>query len=220
MADVILDRVDYTKLDDPRSPVRIRLNSTAVQVKHLGETPVGRLRTDDRETEVTYVREDRLYRVGSKGAILACDNSVIPYICPELPEDQREALLLADRAVNMMTTVLVRTWTSFERLGISGVDSPGMFLQHLQSPYAETLRHIPAGTRPCGPRPGRIAEPVRRSAPPNHGSGAVRRQSTRTRHSAPGATCGASDPRVENPVRGLRASDPGAACASPFARWL
>ncbi len=127
MADVVLDRADYSKLDEPSTPVRIRLNSIAVQVKHLGEAPVGRLRTDDRETEVTYVRAGRLYRVRSKGTILACDNSMIPYICPELPDEQREALLLADRAVNMMTTVLVRTWTSFERLGITGVDSPGMF---------------------------------------------------------------------------------------------
>jgi len=127
MADVVLDRADYSKLDEPSTPVRIRLNSIAVQVKHLGEAPVGRLRTDDRETEVTYVRASRLYRVRSKGTILACDNSMIPYICPELPKNQREALLLADRAVNMMTTVLVRTWTSFARLGITGVDSPGMF---------------------------------------------------------------------------------------------
>jgi spermidine dehydrogenase len=127
MADVVLDRTDYSKLDEPSTPVRIRLNSIAVQVKHLGEAPGGRLRTDDRETEVTYVRAGRLYRVRSKGTILACDNSMIPYICPELPKDQREALLLADRAVNMMTTVLVRTWTSFARLGITGVDSPGMF---------------------------------------------------------------------------------------------
>ncbi len=127
MADGILDRVDYSKLDEPSAPVRIRLESSAVQVKHLGEIPVGRLRTDDRETEVTYVREGRPYRVRSKGTILACDNSMIPYICPGLPEKQREALLLSDRAVNMMTTVVVRNWTSFERLAITGVDSPGMF---------------------------------------------------------------------------------------------
>ena len=127
MAEGILDRVNYSKLDEPGSPVRIRLNCTAVQVKHLGAAPVGRLRTDDRETEVTYVLEGKLYRVRSKGTILACNNSMIPYICPELPEEQREALLLNDRAVNMMTTVAIRTWASFERLGIVGVDSPGMF---------------------------------------------------------------------------------------------
>ena len=127
MADGILDRVDYSTLDEPSSPVRIRLNSAAVQVKHLGAAPVDRLRTDDRETEVTYVRDGKLYRVRSKGTILACDNAMIPYICRELPAEQRQALLLADRAVNMMTTVLVRTWKSFEKLGITGVDSPGMF---------------------------------------------------------------------------------------------
>ena len=36
-ADVVLARADYAKLDRADSPVRIRLNSTAVRVKHLGD---------------------------------------------------------------------------------------------------------------------------------------------------------------------------------------
>ena len=37
LSDVILAKANYAKLDDSSSPVRIRLNSTAVRVKHLGD---------------------------------------------------------------------------------------------------------------------------------------------------------------------------------------
>ena len=37
MADIELQRTDYSKLDAPRSPVRLRLNSAAVGVRHVGE---------------------------------------------------------------------------------------------------------------------------------------------------------------------------------------
>ena len=36
-SDVVLAKANYAKLDDGNWPVRIRLNSTAVRVKHLGD---------------------------------------------------------------------------------------------------------------------------------------------------------------------------------------
>jgi spermidine dehydrogenase len=36
-ADVILAKANYVRLDSSASPVKIRLNSTAVRVKHLGD---------------------------------------------------------------------------------------------------------------------------------------------------------------------------------------
>src|SRR4029077_3034194 len=38
-SDVVPAKAIYGKLDQPSSPVRIRLNSTAVRVKHLGDAP-------------------------------------------------------------------------------------------------------------------------------------------------------------------------------------
>ena len=37
MEDAVTSRINYARLDDPDSPVRIRLNSTAVRAKHLGD---------------------------------------------------------------------------------------------------------------------------------------------------------------------------------------
>jgi spermidine dehydrogenase len=81
--DSVLSRVDYSKLDRPSSPVRIRLSSTAVRVRHSGSA------TSARDVEVTYAREKKVYTVRAKGVVLACWNMMIPYVCPELPEKQR-----------------------------------------------------------------------------------------------------------------------------------
>src|SRR6185437_608434 len=37
-ADIVTQRANYAKIDDPSSPVRIRLSSTAVRVKHVGDS--------------------------------------------------------------------------------------------------------------------------------------------------------------------------------------
>lgn len=127
MGDVELIRVNYATLDDPKSSVRLRLNSTVMKVQHTGRAPTARLVPDLREVEVTYVRGGKAFRVRGKGCVLACNNAMIPYLCPELPARQKEALHLAVRAVNMLTCVLVRDGSAFEKLGVSNITCPGSF---------------------------------------------------------------------------------------------
>jgi spermidine dehydrogenase len=79
MEDIVTARVNYARLDDASSPVRIRLNSTAVKVKHAGDP------ASAKEVEVTYVRGGQARRVRGANCILACYNMVIPYLCPEMP---------------------------------------------------------------------------------------------------------------------------------------
>src|SRR5262245_65316804 len=62
--DSVLSLVDYSKLDRPSSPVRIRLSSTAVRVRHSGSA------TSARNVEVTYAREKKVYTVRAKGVVL------------------------------------------------------------------------------------------------------------------------------------------------------
>ncbi len=127
MSSIETTRVDYSKLDDPKSPVRIRLSSTAVRVKHASDHKPGLLESDDREVDVTYVRDGKAYRVRGKGCVLACNNAMIPYLCPEMPDKQKQALHMAVRAVNMQTSVFLRDWKSFVKAGVSNVFAPGSF---------------------------------------------------------------------------------------------
>jgi spermidine dehydrogenase len=121
MSDVILAKANYSKLDDAASPVRIRLNSTAVRVKHAGDASASG------EVEISYARGGKVYVARAKSAILACWHVVIPYICEELPAQQKEAMSLAQKVPLLYTNVAVRNWSSFQKLETNSVYAPGCY---------------------------------------------------------------------------------------------
>jgi len=121
MERIVTARLDYSKLDREHSRVRLRLGSTAIHVSHRGES------TKATEVEVTYVQNGVARRFRAANCVLACNNSVIPYICPELPGDQRQALSLALKAPLVYTNVLLRNWKAFHKLGVEGIRSPGSY---------------------------------------------------------------------------------------------
>jgi len=120
-ADVVMARADYSKLDRDSSPVRIRLNSTAVRVKHMGGA------ASAREVEVVYARAGKAYRVTAANCVLACWHVVIPYICTELPDPQKTALASAAKVPLLYTNVAIRDWTAFQKLKTSAIYAPGMY---------------------------------------------------------------------------------------------
>ena len=69
----------------------------------------------------------RLHRVWARAAVLACWHSVIPYLCPELPEPQRAALAYAIKVPLVYTNVFIRQWTAFQQLGVHAIASPGLW---------------------------------------------------------------------------------------------
>jgi spermidine dehydrogenase len=121
LSDVVLAKANYGKLDESASPVRIRLNSTAVRVRHIGDA------ANANEVEVAYARGGKVYTAKAKNTILACWHVVIPYICDELPEKQKDALASAQKVPLLYTNVALRNWTSFQKLGVSSVYAPGMY---------------------------------------------------------------------------------------------
>ena len=122
LEDSIMARLDYSRLDRSSSSVRIRLNSTVVQVRHRGSPESAS------EVDVTYVGPDGSARtVRAAHVVMACQNDIIPYICPEMPAEQRDALDYGERMPIVYTNVLIRDWTSFADLGIRSVNAPGMY---------------------------------------------------------------------------------------------
>jgi spermidine dehydrogenase len=119
--DIVTAKADYSRLDKSDSPVRIRLSSTAVRVNHPGDPDSGR------EVEVSYARGKQVFTVRAKGAVLACWNMVIPYLCPELPEKQKEALKFGTKVPLVYSVVAVRDWKPFQKLGVRQVSAPGMY---------------------------------------------------------------------------------------------
>ncbi len=118
--DVGTVRVDYSQLDRQNQSTRIRLNSTVVNVRHRGAAA-------DRDVEVSYVRDGRTQQVRGRACVMACWNTVIPYLVPELPQRQREALAFGVKAPLVYTSIAIRNWTAFQTLGVSRVSTPSMY---------------------------------------------------------------------------------------------
>ncbi len=140
MDDVVTARADYSRLDDPASPVRIRLNSTAVHVSHVGPAHTAK------QVEIAYDRGGKLQTVRASHCILACYNVMIPYICPELPEKQRQSLSYLVKSPLVYTHVAISNWTSFHKLGVHQIVSPGSYhcFTALDFPVSMGTYHFPS----------------------------------------------------------------------------
>jgi len=123
--DVVTSRANYAKLDEESSPVRIRLSSTAVRVKHLGDAATAK------QVEVSYVRGGKLYTAKAKNSVLACWHVVIPYICDELPSKQKDALASAQKVPLLYTNVVLQNSASFYKLGANSIYAPGGYHTHV-----------------------------------------------------------------------------------------
>src|SRR5712671_4524805 len=73
MEDIVTAKMNYARIDDPASPVRIRLNSTAVRVRHVGDL------SNAKEVEVTYVLAGKAHKVRAAACVMACYNVIVPY---------------------------------------------------------------------------------------------------------------------------------------------
>jgi spermidine dehydrogenase len=140
MEDIVTARMNYARLDSSDSSVRIRLNSTAVRAKHIGDPQTAR------EVEVTYVRGGRAHKVKAANCVLACYNVMVPYLCPEMSEKQKEALAYAVKIPLVYTNVQIANWKPLQKLGLSGIYAPGSYFSSvsLDFPVSMGEYHFPS----------------------------------------------------------------------------
>jgi spermidine dehydrogenase len=119
--DVVTARVDYHLLDRSDSSVRLRLSSIVLGAQHLGDP------SSAREVQVRYVRGGRVQTVRAAGCVLACYNAMIPYLVPELPEAQKTALHQLVKSPLVYTSVALRNWQAFSKLGVEYIYAPGSY---------------------------------------------------------------------------------------------
>ena len=150
MEEVGAARINYALLDRARQPARIRLNSTVLNVRHDGDP--------DRASEVviSYNRGGKMYDVRAKSCVMACWNMFIPYLVPELPAAQKEALAYAVKGPLVYTSVGVKNWKAWQKLGVSYLNAPTMYhpeaslteavslgdLKHPQTPEEPIALHL------------------------------------------------------------------------------
>ncbi|WP_447752310.1 FAD-dependent oxidoreductase [Pseudomonas nicosulfuronedens] len=124
MNDIVLATFDYAKLDQPSNAVRLRLNSTAVNVKNR-----------DGGVDVGYSRAGALHRVRARHCVLACYNMIIPYILRDLSAEQSHALAQNVKFPLVYTKVVIRNWQSFMKLGVHEIYAPSQPYSRVKLDY-------------------------------------------------------------------------------------
>lgn len=117
--DAVTARVNYAQLDRNAAPVRLRLNSIAIRARHLGDPKSAG------QVEVTYLRGGQAFTARARGSVLAGYNMMIPYLCPELPAAQKEALHKLVKTPLVYTSVALRNRQAFDALKVHRVYAPG-----------------------------------------------------------------------------------------------
>ena len=89
--------------------------------------------------------------------VMACWNMFIPYLVPDLPANQKEALAYGVKGPLVYTSVAVKNWTAFQKLGVASTSTrrrcttPACALaeavslgdlQHPQSPDEPIVLHL------------------------------------------------------------------------------
>lgn len=119
--DILHAKLDYSQLDRENWPVRLRLNSTVVNVAHDGDYKSAKT------VRVGYVQNGKTRAVQAKHCVMACYNAMIPSICPELGKRQKNALAKQVKTPILYTNVALRNWQAWKNLGLGAVSCPGSY---------------------------------------------------------------------------------------------
>jgi spermidine dehydrogenase len=117
--EIVTSKFDYAELDKSSNIVRIRLNSTVVNVRHGGDPK------DSSEVFVNYINDKKSYQVKGKSVVMACYNMMIPHIVSGLPEEQAAALRRSVKIPLQYTTVGLKNWRAIKEIQMGMAMSPG-----------------------------------------------------------------------------------------------
>ena len=137
MHSIVLSKFDYSKLDLENSYVRLRLNSTVVNVCNAKNkiVDIGYLDKPVFDENGKFVKLGKLHRIQAKHVVMANYNMMIPDILAELPDEQKDALSLNVKAPLLYTNVMISNWKSFVALGVHEIYSPSMPYAKLKLDY-------------------------------------------------------------------------------------
>ena len=141
MEDVVTAPFDYGRLDDAANDVRLRLSSTVVQIKHAGRSAV----------DVLYVTNGEVKRVRCGHVVYAGYETMLPYICPDLAADQRDAVAACVKAPLVYVNVALRNWRAWADRGVHNINNPAGFYSILKLDYPVSLGDYRCAATPDEP---------------------------------------------------------------------
>ena len=113
LADDANKRVNFGVLDRAGAPLRVRLGSTAVHLRHEGHPG------QSERVLVTYVREGKLHRVRAKAVVMGSGGWVNRNVVGDLSADHKTAYAEFRYGPVLTANVAVRHWRYFDKLGFT-----------------------------------------------------------------------------------------------------
>lgn len=114
LENICRNHLNFAALDREGAGTRIRLDSTAVWVKHDGDPAKSDFVT------ILYTRAGKTSRVQARSVVMAGGSWTTRHIVRDLPDDRRAAYAQFYRSPCMVANVAVRNWRFLYKIGISG----------------------------------------------------------------------------------------------------
>ena len=141
MKDIVLSKFDYSKLDIPNNLVKIRLNSTVVNV------------TDPySNVNIGYLdKKGKLHKVQAKHTVMAGYNMMIPHILSDMSQEQKKSLSANVKACIVYSKVIIKNWNSFYKLGVHEIYVPKMPYSRVKLDYPVNIGNYKHSQNPNEP---------------------------------------------------------------------
>ena len=145
LEDVCRKNINFAALDRPGAASRIRLDSTAVWVKHDGDP------AKSESVTIAYTRGGKTYRVKARSVVMAGGSWTTRHIVRDLPEDRKEAYASSIARLAWWPTSQFATGDSSTRWGFpaaSGLKAWEVTCRSANWPFAERIRQPLVPIRP------------------------------------------------------------------------
>lgn len=109
--DIITGSINFKALDNPGQPVRIRLGSTALSVRHEG--------TGGGAVRVVATNGGKVYSIRAGGVVMASGGWINRYVVRDLPDEFRHAYAQFNHAPFLVANVALSNWRFLYSLGIT-----------------------------------------------------------------------------------------------------
>ncbi len=111
--EILFNPINFTALDRPESQLKIRLNSTAIDVSHAGP-----LESSD-HVNVSYHQNGKVKKIKAKTVVMSIGGWVARNIVSDMPAQIVEAYSQFYHSPVLVVNVALRNWRFLDRLGIS-----------------------------------------------------------------------------------------------------
>ena len=117
--DIITGSINFKALDNPGQPVRIRLGSTALSVRHEG--------SGTSAVRIVAAGAGRVYSIRARGVVMASGGWINRFVVRDLPDEFKHTYAQFNHAPFLVANVALNNWRFLYELGITACRWEGGF---------------------------------------------------------------------------------------------